>query len=189
MVKNPPANAGVRGSILDPGRFPLAMEQLSLWATTNEPVLCCCCCVASVVSDSVRPHRRQPTRLPRPWDSPSKNTGVGCHCLLWNLCSRGQELQLLKPLSSRTRAVQHEEAKVAQLCLTFSDPMNCSLPGSSVHGILQARLLEWVAVPFSRRSSQPRNKTGVSCIAGEFFTSGAIREAQQEKPPQAWAPY
>ena len=178
MVKNPPASAGVRGSILDPGRFPLAMEQLSLWATTNEPVLCCCCCVASVVSDSVRPHRRQPTRLPRPWDSPSKNTGVGCHCLLWNLCSRGQELQLLKPLSSRTRAVQHEKAKVAQLCLTFSDPMNCSLPGSSVHGILQARLLEWVAVPFSRRSSQPRNKTGVSCIAGEFFTIEPPREPQ-----------
>ena len=44
---------------------------------------CCCCCI-SVVSDSVRPHRRQPTRLPRPWDSPGKSTGVGCHCLLWN---------------------------------------------------------------------------------------------------------
>ena len=43
----------------------------------------CCCCIASVVSDSVRPHRRQPTRLPRPWDCPGKNTGVGCHCLLW----------------------------------------------------------------------------------------------------------
>ena len=45
---------------------------------------CCCCQVASVVSDSVRPHRRQPTRLPRPWDSPGKNTGVGCHFLLQN---------------------------------------------------------------------------------------------------------
>jgi len=42
----------------------------------------CCCCVTSVVSDSVRPHKRQPTRLPRPWDSPGKNTGVGCHFLL-----------------------------------------------------------------------------------------------------------
>ena len=74
--------------------------------------------------------------------------------------------------------------KLTYKLLTFSDPMNCSLPGSSVHGILQARLLEWVAVPFSRRSSQPRNQTGVSCTAGEFLTSGAIREAQQEKPPQ-----
>ena len=50
-------------------------------------------------------------------------------------------------------------------------PMDCSLPGSSVHGILQARILEWVAIPFSRGSSQPRDRTQVSCIAGEFFTS------------------
>ena len=49
---------------------------------TTAKTRCCCCGVASVVSDSVRPQRRQPTRLPRPWDSPGKNTGVGCHCLL-----------------------------------------------------------------------------------------------------------
>ena len=55
----------------------------------------------------------------------------------------------------------------------FWDPMNCSLPGSSVHGILQARLLEWVVIPFSRGSSQPRNQTVVSCIAGKFFTNWA----------------
>ena len=77
---------------------------------------CCCCCIASVVSDSVRPHRRQPTRLPRPWDSPGKSTGVGCHFIL----------QCMKVKS---------ESEVAQSCPTLSDPMDCSPPGSSVHGI------------------------------------------------------
>ena len=89
--------------------------------------VCCCSKVTSVVSDSVRPHRRQPTRLPYPWDSPGKNTGVGCHFLL----------QCMKMKSQN---------EVAQLCLTLSDPMICSLPGSSVHGIFQARVLEWVAL-------------------------------------------
>ena len=78
------------------------------------------------MSDSVQPHRRQPTPLPRPWDSPGKNTGVGCHFLL----------QCMKVKS---------ESEVAQSYLTLSDPMDCSLPGSSVHGIFQARLLEWGA--------------------------------------------
>ena len=82
-----------------------------------------CCEVASVVSDSVQPHRRQPTRLPHPWDSPGKNTGVGCHFLL----------QYMKVKS---------ESEVAQSCPTLSDPMGCSLPGSSIHGIFQARVLE-----------------------------------------------
>ena len=66
---------------------------------------------------------------------------------------------------------------VAQLCLTLCDPMGCSPPGSSVPGILQARILEWVAISFSRESSQPRGQTWVSCIAGRFFTNWAIREA------------
>ena len=93
-------------------------------------VCCCCYYVASVVSDSVRPHRRQPTRLRRPWDSPGKNTGVGCHFLL----------QCMKVKS---------ESEVTQSCPTLSDPMECSLPGSSVHVIFQARVLEWVAIAFS----------------------------------------
>ena len=59
---------------------------------------------------------------------------------------------------------------VVQLCLTLRDPMDCSPPGSSVHGILQARILQWVAFPFSRASSRPRDQTQVSCIAGRFFT-------------------
>ena len=92
---------------------------------------CCCCCqVASVVSVSLRPHRRQPTRLSCPWDSPGKNTGVGCYFLL----------QCMKVKS---------ESEVAQSCPTLSNPMDCSPPGSSVHGILQARVLEWVAIAFS----------------------------------------
>ena len=91
---------------------------------------CCCCCVASVVSNSVWPQRRQPTRLPCPWDSPGKNTGVGCHFLL----------QCTKVKS---------ESEVAQLCPTLSDPMDCSLPGSSIHGIFQARVLEWGAIALS----------------------------------------
>ena len=81
------------------------------------------------MSDSVRPHRRQPTRLPHPWDSPGKNTGVGCHCLL----------QCMKVKS---------QSEVAQSCPTLSDPMDCSLPGSSVHGIFQTRVLEWGAIAF-----------------------------------------
>ena len=82
------------------------------------------------MSDSVRPHRRQPTRLRRPWDSPGKNTGVGCRFLL----------QCMKVKS---------ESEVAQSCLTHRDPMDCSLPGSSIHGIFQARVLEWSAIGFS----------------------------------------
>ena len=68
---------------------------------------------------------------------------------------------------------------VTQLCLTLCDFMGCSLPGFSVHGILQARILEWVAIPFSRGPSQPRDRTQVSHNAGGFFTVWATREAQE----------
>ena len=70
--------------------------------------------------------------------------------------------------------------------LTLCDPMDCSLLGSSVHGILQARILEWVAIPFSRGSSRPRDWThlsNVSCITGRFFTTGATCKAKQNKNP------
>ena len=86
------------------------------------------------MSNSVQPHRWQPTRLPRPWDSPGKNTGVGCHFLL----------QCMKVKS---------ESEVAQSCPTLSDPMDCSPPGSSIHGIFQARVLEWGAIAFSEDNS------------------------------------
>ena len=98
-------------------------------------VTCSCCWVTSVVSDSVWPHRRQPTRMPHPWGSPGKNTGVGCHFLL----------QCMKVKS---------ESEVAQSCQTLSDPMNCSLSGSSIHGIFQARVLEWGAIAFSGNLQQ-----------------------------------
>ena len=81
-------------------------------------------CVASVVSNSVRPHRQQPTRLPRPWDSPGKNTGVGCHF----------PLQSMKVKS---------ESEVAQSRPTLSDPIDSSPPGSPVPGIFQVRVLQW----------------------------------------------
>ena len=82
------------------------------------------------MSDSVQPQRRQPTRLPHPRDSPGKNTGVGCHFLL----------QCMEVKSER---------EVTESCLTLHDPMDCCLPGSSIHGIFQARVLEWGAITFS----------------------------------------
>ena len=110
-------------------RYPLLL--IAWEGKTQSPSCCCCCCqVASVVSDSVRPHRQQPNRLLCPWDSPGKNTGVGCHCLL----------QCMKVKS---------ESEVAQSSLTVCDPIDCSLPGSSAHGIFQARVLEWGAIAFS----------------------------------------
>ncbi|WP_284801374.1 hypothetical protein, partial [Aerococcus urinae] len=63
------------------------------------------------------------------------------------------------------------ESEVSQSCPTLSDPMDCSLLGSSIHGIFQAIVLEWTAISFSSGSSQPRDRTQVSCISGEFFTS------------------
>ena len=71
------------------------------------------------------------------------------------------------------------ESEVAHLCLTLCDPMDCSLPGSSIHEIFQARVLEWVAISFSRGSSQPRNRTQDSCIASRHFTTWATREATE----------
>ena len=97
------------------------------------------------MSVSVRPHRRQPTRLPRPWDSPGKNTGVGCHFLLQSMKGKG-------------------ESEVTQSCLTLRDPIDCSPPGSSIHGIFQARVLEWGAIAFSERISIPFRKTLLVCF-------------------------
>ena len=91
------------------------------------------------MSDSVRPHKWQPTRLLHPWDSPGKNTGVGCHFLL----------QCMKVKS---------ESEVAQSCPTLRDPIDSSPPGSSVHGIFQARVLEWGAIAFSTHDSWPKSQ-------------------------------
>ena len=89
-----------------------AAKSLHLWPTLCDPI------------------DGSPPRLPRPWDSPGKNTGVGCHCLL----------QYMKGKS---------ESEVSQSCPTLSDPMDCSLPVSFIHGIFQARVLEWGAIAFS----------------------------------------
>ena len=104
------------------------------------------------MSDSVRPHRWQPTRLPHSWDSLGKNTEVGCHFLF----------QCMKVKSER---------EVAQSCPTLSDPMDCSLPGSSVHGIFQARVLEWGAIAFSTKKGTTLTKIAVFII---FFCNFCI---------------
>ena len=101
------------------------------------------------MSDSVRPPRRQPTRLPHPWDSPGKNTGVGCHFLL----------QCTKVKS---------ESEVAQSCPTLSDAMDCSPPGSSIHGIFQARVLEWGAIAFSVLKYDVHNKTYTAYVCSSL---------------------
>ena len=133
------------------------------------------------MSDSVQPHRRQPTRFRCSWDSPGKSTGVGCHFLL----------QCMKEKS---------ESEVAQSCPTLSDPMDCSLPGSSVHGIFQARVLEWGAIAFSSVSCSavsnslqphglqparllcPRNSPGKNTGVGSQSLLGGIFPTQGLNP-------
>ena len=84
---------------------------------------------------AVQSHRQQPTRLPHPWDSPGKNTGVGCHFLQ---CTKVKN-----------------ESEVTQSCPTLSDPMDYSPPGSFIHVIFQARVLEWGAIAFSAHTTLP----------------------------------
>ena len=104
------------------------------------------------MSNSVRPHRRQPTRLLRPWDSPGKNTGVGCHFLL----------QCMKVKS---------ESEVAQSCPTLCDPTDYSLPGSSVHGICQARVMEWGAINTSTSLKKKKQKADEANAISYFFNT------------------
>ena len=101
----------------------------------------------------MRPRRRQPTRLPRPWDSPGKNTGVGCHFL---------------PQGVKVKS----ESEVAQSYRTLSGPVDFSLLGSSVHGVFQARVLEWGAIAFSESSFYLRldNWVLVYCLRGVTVT-------------------
>ena len=104
----------------------------------------------------------------------SKALGLGLSQLLRN--------SHVWPLALWWVIFQDEHQKVkwsefAQSCPTLCDPMDCSLPGFSVHGIFQARVLEWVAISFSRGSSWPRDWTQVSYIAGRYFTLWATREA------------
>ena len=173
----------------------------------------------------MRPHRWQPTRLHCPWDSPGKNTGVGCHFPLqcrkvkrkllshvrlfaipWTAAyqappSTGYSMQEYRsgvPLPAPLQGLKdaflslelvssasikrdqglpwwlsgketacnagESESEIAQSCPTLCNPLDCSLSGSSVHGIFQARVLEWIAISFSRGSSRPRNRTRVSTL-------------------------
>ena len=95
--------------------------------------------------------------LPQAW---------GRHHVQLNVATQWHWLSL-SYCSANSRKVK---ALVTQLCLTLCETMGCTPPGSSVHGILQARTVEWIAIPFSRESFQPRDRTQVSCIAGRFFT-------------------
>ena len=177
----------------------------------------------------MRPHRQQPTRLPRPWDSPGKNTGVGCHFLLQGrkVKSESEVAQSCPTLSDpmdcslpdssvhgifQARVLEWgdiafslvgnktafkyvcrnwlfyqwvwkwKKVLVTQSCLTFGDPVECSSPGSSVHGILKRRTVEWVAISYSRGSSWPRDGAWVFCLAGRFFTLWATRDVELQIP-------
>ena len=137
----------------------------------------------SVLSDSLRPNG-----LYSPWNSPCQNTGMGSFSLLQGIFpTQGSNpgfphcRQILYQLShNRSPVYSISEVKwseVAQSCLSLCDPMDCSLTGSSINGILQARILDWVASSFSRGSSRPRDWTRVSGTAGRCFTLWATREA------------
>ena len=126
-------NTGVSWHAFLQGIFPTQGSNPGPWIAdsfiTEPPGKPCVCVSHLVMSSSLWSHRQQPTRLPHPWDSPGKNTGVGCHFLL----------QCMKVKSA---------SEVAQSCPTLSNPMDYSLPGSSIHGIFQARVLEWGAIGF-----------------------------------------
>ena len=114
------------------------------------------------MSDSVRPHRRQPTRLPRPWDSPGKNTGVGCHFFL----------QCMKVKS---------ESEVTQSCPTLHDLIDGSPPASSVHEIFQARVLEWVAIAFSGTIHLRITKMGTHDLRMTLEPSSSVCKTQRRE--------
>ena len=139
----------------------------------------------SVVSDSLRPYGLLLPRLLCPWDSPSKDTGVGCHALLrgifptqgsnpgllhcgqihYCLSHQGSHLYTLLKMHIRT-----ESESCSVMSNSLHNPMDCSPTGPSVHGILQARILEWVVIPFSRGSFKCKDGTWVSCTTDGFFT-------------------
>ena len=110
----------------------------------------------------MRPHRQQPTRLPRPWDSPGKNTGVGCHFLL----------QCMKVKN---------ESEVAQSCPTLSDPMDCSLPSSSIHGIFLQEYWSGVPLP-SPTDSTVHDKTIISNPVETTMVKEELKEINHDGP-------
>ena len=132
----------------------------------------------SVVSDSCDPID---CGLPGscPWDSPGKNTGVGCHFILQGIFLTQESNPGLLHCKQILYHLSHQGSPCIwpsggglgpESCLILATPMDCSPSGSSVREIFQARILEWVAISFSRGSSQPRDRTQVSCTASRFFT-------------------
>ena len=126
-------------------------------------------CYMLVTSNSLWPHGLQPARLLCPWDSPGKNTGVGCHFLL----------QCMKVKS---------ESEVAKSCPTLRDPMNCSLPGSSVHGIFQARVLEWGVIAFSNSQAEEQEMIAIeNTNRNEVCLSWAYQYTGNDQGKKQWA--
>ena len=145
--------------------FPSPMHESEKWKWSH-----------SVVSDSLRPHGLQPIRLLHPWDFPGKSTEVGCQFLLHFITETQANINVLYSfLGPQTifclmnEEWKWSESEVTQSCPTLCDPTDRSLPGFSVHGIFQARVLEWVAISFSGGSSWPRDQTRVSHIVGRCF--------------------
>ena len=139
-----------------------------------------CLLIYSVVSDSLWPHGLEPTRFLCPWDLREKNTGVDCHFFLQGIFpTQGSNSHLLL-WQADSLLPSHLGSHVcicAKLSQTLCKPVDYSQKGSSLHGILQARILEWVAISLSRGSSQPRDQTWVFHVAGRHFTIWATREA------------
>ena len=98
---------------------------------------------------------------------------------IWLILMLNDKTEIYMPLSWTKDKMGKVKVLVTQLCPTICDPMDCSSPGSSVHGILQEKMLEWVTIAFSKGFSQHRDKTQVSCIADRFFTIWATREAHK----------
>ena len=130
--------------------------------------ICNCCCLVAKCLTLLRPHGIKPARLLSPWDFSGKSTGVGCHLLLQgiSLTQESNPCLLHWPGSSLTIEVKWR----CSVMSTSLRSMDCSLPGSSIHGIFQARVLEWVAISFCRGSFWPRDQTWVSHIVGRRFT-------------------
>ena len=157
-------------------------------------------CLRTVWNEAVGPQRGQVVNLPFPWPTapvkglpgsgwvrsyaplPSKPIMV-----LRAQDQRGCGLQIYPPCvqAQGTAPPKKIRVKVVQSCPTLCNPIDCSPPGSSVHGILQARILEWIAIPFSRGSSWCRAQTQVSWIVGRFFIIWATREASTRPLPKA----
>ena len=150
-------NIRAQGFRITNGRF--VQQELEPWRKCNPRMRCCSKQMLLLLSGFRRVQlcatpEMAAHQAPLFWDSPGKNTGVGCHFLL----------QWMKVKS---------ESEVAQLCPTLRDPMDCSLPGSSVHGIFQARILDWVAIAFSQ-SRWGRRKT----LTLKFMLSSSLLPMQ-----------